>query len=340
MKVKGEMSSLYSNSAMNSRFLQTGSHSSNLHIGKNFSDFQVLKMLNESNFPILLVYSKLNQKHSIMKVFPYVNNAVDPSFEKEARFAQLSHSNIIKVLFAENQKQIIKNNRELKFSYIVMEFAPFGDFYDLITQGSLPQDEILARTFFHQLIEGVEYIHSQGIAHLDLKLDNLLMGEDYQLKITDFGCSKAEKDEINGQGTKGYRAPELRRQNCVNPYAADMYSVGIILFALRFQCCPYSEDNLTQGRNLEKMIREGDRSFWEVLKSISPGHFECSEDFKSLFMSLTRWDPNSRATIEEVKRSRWYNGPVYSKKKLIHIMKSSISPSNIHNKEESSCKIF
>jgi len=276
-----------------------------------------------------------------MKVFPYVNKSINPYFEKEARFASFSHPNLIKVLFTENQKHILRENKKVDFSYIVMEFAPYGDFHDLITQSMLPQDEVLARTYFHQLIKGIEYMHSNHIAHLDLKLDNLLLGEGFQLKISDFGSSKSDAECINEEGTKGYRAPELRRNNCTDAYAADMYSIGIILFTLKFHCSPYSENQLTQGRDLEKLLREENSQFWETLNNISSDHFKCSDEFKELFMSLTKWDSVKRATLEEVKRSRWYNGPVYSKKQLERIMSSSmISPSNLENKMEGSCKIF
>ena len=73
----------------------------------------------------------------------------------------------------------------------------------------------LARTYFRQLIDGLEYLHSQGVRHLDLKLENLLIGDDYQLKIIDFDLSYMSGDtQILTRGSKFYRAPELRASQC------------------------------------------------------------------------------------------------------------------------------
>jgi len=75
-------------------------------------------------------------------------------------------------------------------------------------------DKKLCRTFFHQLIDGIEYLHSQNLAHMDLKLENLVLGDDFKLKIIDFDLAISLTDEKNdqygGAGTKNYRAPEVR----------------------------------------------------------------------------------------------------------------------------------
>src|SRR5690606_5457236 len=126
-------------------------------------------------------------------------------------------------------------------SYILMERA-LCDFFEVINSKVLTQDEKLVRTYFHQFVEGLEYLHSQGIAHLDLKPDNLLFGEDHKLKIADFDLSYiCGDDSIRGKGTINFRAPEIKDYECKKPFAADIYSAGIILFALMFGYLPYDE---------------------------------------------------------------------------------------------------
>ena len=66
-----------------------------------------------------------------------------------------------------------------------MEYAPYGDLYNLLASADL-SDEHLIHTYFSQLITGLEYLHSHHIAHLDIKPENLLIGHDYRLKIADF----------------------------------------------------------------------------------------------------------------------------------------------------------
>ena len=69
---------------------------------------------------------------------------------------------------------------------IVIELAKNGELFEYVSQGGMFKEEV-ARKYFHQLIEGLEYLHGQGIAHRDLKPENLLFDENFSLKIADFG---------------------------------------------------------------------------------------------------------------------------------------------------------
>eukprot|EP00330_Aristerostoma_sp_ATCC50986_P003424 CAMPEP_0114590536 /NCGR_PEP_ID=MMETSP0125-20121206/12772_1 /TAXON_ID=485358 ORGANISM="Aristerostoma sp., Strain ATCC 50986" /NCGR_SAMPLE_ID=MMETSP0125 /ASSEMBLY_ACC=CAM_ASM_000245 /LENGTH=88 /DNA_ID=CAMNT_0001788097 /DNA_START=254 /DNA_END=516 /DNA_ORIENTATION=+ len=81
------------------------------------------------------------------------------------------------------------------------------------------------RTLFHQLISGIEYLHTHKYAHLDIKLSNLAIGEDFKLKILDFDAYSDPM--ILGKGTCCFRAPELMNDQCQYPQPSDIYSVGI-----------------------------------------------------------------------------------------------------------------
>jgi len=84
-----------------------------------------------------------------------------------------------------------------------MEFAPYGSLFEAIWKENLPKSEIIARTYFHQLLEGLEFLHNQEITHTDIKPENLLIGEDFVLKIIDFERAKIRPSEkMPGRGTK------------------------------------------------------------------------------------------------------------------------------------------
>mmetsp|Transcript_22495 Transcript_22495/g.19455 ORF Transcript_22495/g.19455 Transcript_22495/m.19455 type:complete len:165 (+) Transcript_22495:382-876(+) len=138
------------------------------------------------------------------------------------------------------------DEQTFKLSYIAMECAPYGDFHDLTFQKHLfNQDEVLLRTFFKHLVDGLDYLHSNDISHLDLKLENLLLGEDFKLKIIDFGFSNCKAQGDNGSlgsGTEDYRAPEVINGQVEDYKAADIFSLGIILFVMTFGFFPYQED--------------------------------------------------------------------------------------------------
>src|SRR5690606_19425865 len=104
-------------------------------------------------------------------------------------------------LSTEERKKVCIKAGLLEVSYIVMELAPFR-LKQLVVHEEFIRDEILQRTYFSQLINGIEYLHMNGIAHLDIKPDNLLLADDYQLKIIDFDLAYKKEDLLLiGRGT-------------------------------------------------------------------------------------------------------------------------------------------
>mmetsp|Transcript_23527 Transcript_23527/g.20433 ORF Transcript_23527/g.20433 Transcript_23527/m.20433 type:complete len:95 (-) Transcript_23527:1588-1872(-) len=90
---------------------------------------------------------------------------------------------------------------------------------------------------------------------MDLKLENLLLGNDFKLKIIDFdACRFSQDEELLGRGTKNYRAPEVITEECSSYMKADIYSAGIILFALKTGCLPYYEEDPVNGVNLYEVL--------------------------------------------------------------------------------------
>jgi len=217
------------------------------------------------------------------------------------------------------------DKKEKKISYTLMELAPFGDYFDLIITNKVFLEEKLVRTYFHQLIAGLEYLHARNIAHLDIKPENLLIGLDYQLKITDFDHSVLNsKPLVSSKGTLFYRAPEIYQEKCEDYKAADIYSAAIILFL--FKCggiLPQVEDKIFQDINLLALFNQDNSVFWQKHLEIQrkPSTF-FDESFKSLFNSMMKTDPKERATIQDIKASEWFNKPIYSDDELSDIMAS------------------
>ena len=296
-----------------------------------FSDLVIVKKINKANFPVFLTYSPSFDQYFAMKVFPFQKDgSIKPNFLNEIRFAPLKHDNIISIVDCQAQKSImLGGDSEKNISFILMELAPHGDFFDMIMTHQIPFNEKLARTYFHQLIQGLEYLHSQGVAHVDIKLENILVGENFQLKIADF-----DNACINGQsytaarGTAFYRAPELIDGTCQDVYAADIYSAAIILFLFKSGgVLPHSENKLFQGMNLFDMMNRDNKTFWDKhcqIQKKSPEFFD--DDFKALFNAMSRLNPSERISLDGIKKSRWYNGPIYSSQELNFLM-SELYPS-------------
>ena len=281
-----------------------------------FKEITILKTISIAKFPVYLVSSLIDGKCYAMKVFSTKGNKNSTYFLNETRFACLHHKNVIQIFHYEQENIFIS---KATAPYVIMEYAPFGDLFDFIRNFRSEIDDKLIRTYFRQLIEGVEYLHIKGIAHLDLKLENLLIGEDFMLKIADFDLSYIIGDEkVYSKGTKYYRSPDFQEGKCQNYWAFDMYAVGIILFALKTRgLFPHSENKIVCGVNLFQLLYEDNSQFWtkhaEILE-VEESFFE--KEFRELFNGLIEINPELRLKAHEVKKSEWYNGPIYTKEEL------------------------
>ncbi|KAI9342012.1 kinase-like domain-containing protein [Obelidium mucronatum] len=127
---------------------------------------------------------------------------------------------------------------------LVMEFASGGEIFHYIMaqpDGKLKEPE--GRRFFAQLVSGVSYIHSMGIVHRDLKLENLLLGSDHNILISDFGFANKNSEHMETScGSPGYAAPELVISNGYVGDAADIWSCGVILYGMLCGYLPYDDD--------------------------------------------------------------------------------------------------
>lgn len=122
------------------------------------------------------------------------------------------------------------------YVYLVMEICENGNLYQYLKDhpdGKLPEAQ--ARSIMYQLVNGLVYLHSNGIIHRDLKLSNLLLNEQYNLKIADFGLAAKLLDPTSEQktmcGTPNYISPEIVSRM---PYglSSDVWSLGCMLVTL------------------------------------------------------------------------------------------------------------
>lgn len=281
-------------------------------------DLILTQLIGDARFLVFLCFSSSKNKHFAVKLFDF-EESQNQYFVNEARFAGIRHPNIIQYLYADDQTSFPVGKEDITVSCLVMEYAPYGDLFKFVRKLGEDFSEKLARTYFRQLIEGLEFLHDSGVYHLDLKLENLLIAEDGQLRIADFDLSYVEGDShIISNGTRFYRAPELRASKKNVGAPADIYSVGIILFVMKCRgLLPHLEGRPYRGYDLQSLLNTDHKRFFEAHMNIQvekASFFD--EDFKQLFISMTKEDPNERIQIKDIKKSKWYKGSVYSPKKL------------------------
>jgi len=277
----------------------------------------IKSQLGTGKFTVYKVHSPFHDKNFALKVFP--NNTLGTAqYHKEKLSFHLNHPNIIQIT-------PIKCHHD-EFHALLMEYARYGDFFELTTSKAL-EDEALMRTCFHQLISGLEYAHAQGVAHLDLKLENLMLGADFNLKIIDFDQAQPVSDKaINSGGTRDYRSPEILNGKCTNLAAADVYSAGVILYAFKAQEFPFVEMNDPEGKNLKsyKGYCKDKKAFWKSKAEQKRDSKFFSADFIELVNGMLNPDVKKRLTIKDIKKSKWFKGPVLSAEDFRRAMKLKI----------------
>jgi serine/threonine protein kinase len=280
-------------------------------------DIETNELLGHGKYDVYKGQILSKKEDCAVKIFPNTQMAQSAFLREKRVLSGLRHRHIVNFIPSMKNLDQGSNHR------LVMEYAPYGDFFDIVMSREL-KEETLIRTYFHQLIEGLEYLHSKGIAHLDLKLDNLLLGKNYLLKITDFDLAHSVKESAKpvSRGTTGYRAPEVWHDIFENIFAADIYSIGIILFICFTGEFPFVENETEKGKELKDydLFNNYNATFWKKKSSYYDVCF--GDNLKALFNGMLMKDPSQRFTFKTIKSSTWYQGEVVENLKLEKEMES------------------
>ncbi|KAL2558290.1 CBL-interacting serine/threonine-protein kinase 10 [Forsythia ovata] len=181
--------------------------------------------------------------------------------------------------------------------YFVMEYAKGGELFHKVAKGRLRED--IARIYFQQLITAVDFCHSRGVYHRDLKPENLLLDENGDLKVSDFGLSAlTESKRQDGLlhttcGTPAYVAPEVIRQKGYDGSKTDIWSCGVILFVLLAGHLPFSDSNLME------MYRKISKAEYKFPNWFPP-------EVRRLLSRILDPNPYTRISIAKIMQNSWF----------------------------------
>uniref|UniRef100_A0A674DIH3 BR serine/threonine kinase 2 n=1 Tax=Salmo trutta TaxID=8032 RepID=A0A674DIH3_SALTR len=184
-----------------------------------------------------------------------------------------------------------------KYLYLVLEHVSGGELFDyLVKKGRLTPKE--ARKFFRQIISALDFCHSHSICHRDLKPENLLLDEKNNIRVADFGMASLQVGDSlleTSCGSPHYACPEVIRGEKYDGRKADVWSCGVILFALLVGALPFDDDNL---RNLLEKVKLG---VFHMPHFIPP-------DCQNLLRGMIEVDATKRLTLEQIQKHNWYIG--------------------------------
>ncbi|KAL1463689.1 hypothetical protein WDU94_015420 [Cyamophila willieti] len=129
-----------------------------------------------------------------------------------------------------------------------MEYAENGSLFDIIrSQGYI--DEARAKKWFGQLLDALQYCHERGVVHRDIKCENLLLDSDYNIKLAHMRCRSALADNTLSEtfcGSYAYASPEILQGIPYAPHLSDIWSMGVVLFAMVFGRLPFDDSSVNE----------------------------------------------------------------------------------------------
>ncbi|KAL4734312.1 kinase-like domain-containing protein [Aspergillus similis] len=213
--------------------------------------------------------------------------------EEIAIMKKLHHNNLVSLI------EVLDDPTQDSL-YMVMEMCKKGVVMKVtLEERADPYDDERCRCWFRDLILGIEYLHAQGIVHRDIKPDNCLITNDDVLKVVDFGVSEMfEKNSdmftAKSAGSPAFLPPELCvvKHGDVSGKAADIWSMGVTLYCLRYGKLPFEEHSIIDLYDAIKnrpIVCEG----------------ETDEAFKDLMLRILEKDPTKRIQMDELREHPW-----------------------------------
>ncbi|GJJ68034.1 hypothetical protein EMPS_00380 [Entomortierella parvispora] len=212
----------------------------------------------------------------------------------------LHHPNIIETLDIVQEKSS-KAGGDDKF-FEVMEFARY-ELFTAVMDGRMEREEVAC--CFRGIVEGVAYLHQMGVAHRDLKLDNVVMNERGIVKIIDFGCSMVFRDPFQSQiqlvkgisGSDPYIAPEVFTEEH-DPSAADVWSLGIIFVCMTLRRFPWTMPKADVDPSFQAFVNPSGNGKLRLLKLLP-------RESRSILSRMLEVNSALRAKMSEVLADPW-----------------------------------
>lgn len=227
-------------------------------------------------------------------------------FAEKSLVAQIQREvAILKNVKHRNVVHLVQVLRTTSNIYLIFEFVDGGDLGQLIQKYTRFSDDV-SRQYFRQLIAGLAYVHKHGVAHRDLKLENILITSTGFLKISDFGLARAgagtkslggleshTADFVTRCGTPNFVAPEVLTEPTYNGFRADVWSCGVILFVMLSGRLPFRAQDIA-----------------ELYNKIQTCDFKMSDFISDAAGDLIRRmlvvSPDRRASIHDIVNHPWF----------------------------------
>jgi len=230
-----------------------------------------------------------------------------------------------------------QNGTVSKKMYIILEYGSKGSLFDALDKTKNGFTDNVCKYILLNLLNAVEALHKAGICHRDLKPQNIvLVGDNYVIKIIDFGLSAKFVDENNQKiklnnfcGTPYYSPPEINEKKSYDGTKVDIFCLGVMLFNFRFKKFGFAEAKLekdaTEVRDslYNLIIKKDYDRYWELMKKYY-NIKDVSQQFKDLYLKMVAYNPKERPTIEEIKQDKFMANIVNASEEVMDFLREKM----------------
>lgn len=302
--------------------------------------YSLLKRLGSGSFgEVYKVLDTETQEIKAVKLFKIDDNKT--SFEKEEKMLKIldKYDIISNIKFYDSGIGLLtKDGVTEKRKYIIMEYGAEENLLEKIKKTSNGFSEDSCKYILYEIIEAVKSLHKIGIAHRDIKPDNMLFvgeGVNMKLKLCDFGLSAPFKDEkhvkiyLNDQvGTAPFIAPEIIKLKSYDGEKIDVFSIGVTIFSLLTKKVPFQacKKNYELSQSLYRYIAKRKiAAYWYVLEHSKEINLKpLSDDFKELFIKMVESNPKKRITLDEIMDSKWMKDIKNASKEYLEMLRNKM----------------
>ena len=255
---------------------------------------------------------RIKEKEETKEQYHFINeiNILNKLKNKEKRYVPFLYDWGEGYLKKEGED--IDENNLSKYLYLIIDYASKGDLFYYIQKAENGFKELYSKIIFKKIIEGIKYCHESNICHLDIKIPNLLLDENYEPIITDFGLSQEiynlNNIPIQKQGLVGtpqYICPQMWLKKPYTGIDADIFSLGVVLFNLVTGKFGFGI-SVSNDKFYKDIANKYYELYWNQMAINIPYISKLSNEFKNLYIKMVSFKPEKRPRINEILNDPWF----------------------------------
>ena len=253
---------------------------------------------------VFLVKEPNTDKFYVGKILKEESNHFDNEVNILNKLKEINNPYIINIIDSGNEEIIRANKPNENKQYLILEYASKGELYNYIGCPEIGLQEKYSKRIFSKILEGIQACHKLLICHRDLKMQNILLDENFNPKICDFGFATFNNNSLTGVlGTPHYHPPEILSKEPYDGFKADIFSLGVSLLTLVSCKFGFIEAKPSDPFYSYIIAKKYD-DYWNLVSSAITG---ISEEVKKLYFKMVSYIPEERPTIEEILNDDWFN---------------------------------